>query len=110
MRLNSLNITENDEFRGVDSDHISHFAQTGEIYPSKTFFDGLSLRMKIVFVILAVIIFFLCVGLGIQGGKNFNLASRLKQFADDEDFLHEFNYFIGVYNKNYTNGEEMESR
>ncbi len=31
-------------------------------------------------------ILLLCVGLGVQAGKHFKVASRLKQFADDEDF------------------------
>jgi hypothetical protein len=38
------------------------------------------------------------------------VASRLRQFADDEDFQLEFDLFRAMYGKTYENAGEMERR
>ena len=88
-------ITDNDEERRYSHQNNMNPLSTpaDDFYRPKTYYDTLSLKVKVALGFLLFTVFMLCVGLGIQAGKHYNVASRLKQFADDEDFLFEFNQF-----------------
>ncbi len=91
MRQNQINLTENDDYKEGPTQQFNKFSINDNSNSPTSYFQELSLKAKIMFFILCTIIFFLCVGLGVQGGKYFRLGARLKNIVDDEDFQDDFN-------------------